>query len=313
MTSFNAERFIQEAIESLLSQTYANWELLIADDCSTDGTRAVISKFSDSRIKVHHNEKNLHYLRTRNKLVEFAKGEFIALLDADDKYHPEKLEKQIRAFQQDDHLHLCGTHVEFMDSTGGKLKFNDIKPLSYPDISEKIKTKNVFTGSTIMVRSDSWRETGGYRDFFNTLGYEDYDLTSRMVEKFKCINLPESLYVYRQYPASTSKLDTLYNPFKFHGFSIVQRFIQQRNDHGQDDLQRGDIPAVINFVIEKNRPYIDDSSRIYRELMWSFMSKGLYKQAYKNIFIAISKGPFRYINFRSLMLLLLISIGILKE
>src|SRR5262249_32870532 len=88
MTSFNAEAYIAEAIGSILRQTYSNWELLLADDCSTDQTRTVIAGFTDPRIRVYHNDHNMHYLRTRNKLIPLVRGEFIALLDADDRWEP---------------------------------------------------------------------------------------------------------------------------------------------------------------------------------------------------------------------------------
>lgn len=313
MTSYNTSRYIQFAIQSLLEQTYTNWELLIADDCSTDSTREVISEFSDARIRIYHNDHNLHYLRTRNKLVQYAKGDFIALLDSDDRYAPEKLRLQIEEFNNDPTLALCGTLVSFMDNEGNRLKTMDSKPLFDSEIREAIKGKNVFTGSTIMVKTTVWREFGGYRDFFNTLGYEDYDLTSRIVEKYKTKNIGLALYDYRQYPESTSRRDMLYNPFKLNGHLLIQNFIKQRAENGSDSLAKNDIPAIINFIVQKNKPYVDDPSLIHREVMWAYVHKKMYRLAFTHISKAVSMKPFTWSNYRTFMLLLLISTGLRKE
>lgn len=313
MTSYNAEPFIAQAIKSIQDQTYDNWELLIADDCSTDKTRTVIQQFDDDRIRIFHNSQNLHYLRTRNKLTQVCRGEFIALLDADDWYESTKLERQVSEFQKDEELAMCGTLIKYVDGHGRPLSRQDDKPSDYEDIKRRIAHENVFTGSSIMVRSSVWQSLGGYRDFFNSFGYEDYDLTSRLVEKYKAINISSPLYIYRQLEDSSSKNNLLYNPFKLHGHLLVKRFIEERSLQGSDSLERNDIPSIINFILTVNRPYIDDPSRIYRELMWSSLYRKLYKLAAQNILMAIRKRPFKYLNYKALILLVLISLGVVKE
>ena len=97
MPSWNTAKFIGESIESVMNQTYSNWELLIVDDCSTDNTADVVEPFlSDSRIKYYQNEKNSGAALTRNRAMREAQGEWIAFLDSDDLWMPEKLEKQIK-------------------------------------------------------------------------------------------------------------------------------------------------------------------------------------------------------------------------
>lgn len=92
MPSWNTERFIAETIQSVINQTYTNWELLIVDDCSTDNTDEVVASFKDDRIKYFHNEKNSGAALTRNRAMREARGEWIAFLDSDDLWMPEKLE-----------------------------------------------------------------------------------------------------------------------------------------------------------------------------------------------------------------------------
>ena len=100
--SYNTGKWIGETIESVLSQTYQNWEMIIVDDCSTDNTDEVVASYSDSRIKYIKNDKNSGAAISRNKAIKAAKGDFIAFLDSDDLWVPEKLEKQLK-FMIDNH------------------------------------------------------------------------------------------------------------------------------------------------------------------------------------------------------------------
>jgi hypothetical protein len=235
------------------------------------------------------------------------------LLDSDDLYEPGKLEAQVRAFSHDEDLAMCGTLVKYITKDGKPMSTTDTKPGEYKDILNHIKTGSAFTGSSIMVKTSVWKEMGGYRDFFNGLGYEDYDLTSRIVEKYKAINLQSPLYLYRQYPESTSRRDVLFNPFKLNGHLLVQHFIKEREGGGQDSLDKNDIPAIINFVLKKNEPYVLDPSLIYRELMWASLHRKLNRLALRYIIKAISVSPFRWVNYRALILYFLISTNLIKE
>lgn len=123
MPSWNTERFIAETIQSVLDQTYTNWELIIVDDCSSDHTDEVVASFKDERIKYLHNEKNSGAALTRNKALRKAKGEWIAFLDSDDLWMPEKLEHQIN----------------FMNKNGYSLSFTE-----YEKIDEESKPLNIY-------------------------------------------------------------------------------------------------------------------------------------------------------------------------
>lgn len=97
MPAYNAEKYIAEAISSVLSQSYTNWQLLILDDCSTDHTAEIAEYFekADTRIRVLRNPRNMGVAKTRNRGIDMAKGEWVALLDSDDRWHDDKLEKQL--------------------------------------------------------------------------------------------------------------------------------------------------------------------------------------------------------------------------
>lgn len=108
--SWNCGRFVEETIQSILSQTYSNWELLFQDDCSTDKTKEIVAKYAaiDSRIKYECNVQNSGAAITRNNALRRAKGKWIAFLDSDDIWLPDKLEKQIK-FMQDNNYHFSYT------------------------------------------------------------------------------------------------------------------------------------------------------------------------------------------------------------
>lgn len=123
MPSWNTERFIAETIQSVIDQTYTNWELLIVDDCSSDNTDNVVASFKDNRIKYFHNETNSGAALTRNKALREAQGEWVAFLDSDDLWMPEKLEHQI----------------EFMKKNGYNLSFTE-----YEKVDEESKPLNIY-------------------------------------------------------------------------------------------------------------------------------------------------------------------------
>ncbi len=130
--TYNCARFIAETIKSVQAQTFSDWEMIISDDCSTDGTYKVVEPYlqSDSRIKYICNEKNSGAAITRNNALKIAKGRWIAFLDSDDLWMPEKLERQIR----------------FMESNGYAFSYHD-----YVEISEDGKELGVYVSGKMRV------------------------------------------------------------------------------------------------------------------------------------------------------------------
>ena len=120
--NYNCSRFIAETIESVLAQTYTNWEMIIVDDCSTDNSYEIALNYSkkDSRIKVYKNENNSGAAFSRNKAIEIAKGEYIAFLDSDDLWSLDKLEKQLR-FMQENNYFFTYTNFEHIDEDSTSL------------------------------------------------------------------------------------------------------------------------------------------------------------------------------------------------
>lgn len=120
MPTYNCGRFIAESINTVLAQTYTNWELVIADDCSTDNTAEVIASFKDPRIHYLRNEHNSGAAVTRNIALREAKGRYIAFLDSDDLWLPEKLEKQVAFMEQNGYAFTYTNYQEIDDNSQPK-------------------------------------------------------------------------------------------------------------------------------------------------------------------------------------------------
>jgi len=127
MPNFNGAAYVCETIESVLAQTYTNWELLFVDDCSTDASLSLIAQYEDSRIRILKNSKNSGAAASRNYALREAKGKWIAFLDADDLWMPDKLEKQIK-FMTDNGYHFSCTSYEHIDEKSAPMGVRVVSP-----------------------------------------------------------------------------------------------------------------------------------------------------------------------------------------
>lgn len=194
MSVYNGEKYLSPAVESILNQTYRDFEFIIINDGSVDKTQDILEEFQkqDNRIKiVSRTNKGLVY--SLNEGVSLARGEYIVRMDADDVSAPERLQKQLEYVQRHD-LVVCGTWAEEINTLGNK-----IKELKYPPSTEKIKfytlLHNPFIHSSVMFRKDVFEKVGGYRAFFKHI--EDYEFWTRIVFKYKTGNITEPLLKYR--------------------------------------------------------------------------------------------------------------------
>ena len=199
MPSYNAEKYISEAIQSVIAQIYENWELLIIDDCSTDSTANIVKQFSDvdSRITLYSNPKNMGVALTRNKGMNLAKGSWIALLDSDDVWHKDKLEKQIElAGKTGADIVYCSYCL--IDSCGKKISEFIVPPItSY----EEMLKSSVISCSTAMLCNNS----AGKHRFTGGNFHEDYVFWLNLLRNgFEAVGCEESLSDYRVVEGSRS-------------------------------------------------------------------------------------------------------------
>ena len=198
MPAYNAEKYIEKAIMSVVNQTYTNWELIVIDDGSKDSTSEIVEKLvkKDERIAFFANEKNMGVARTRNRGFDLAKGEYVALLDSDDIWLEEKLEKQLVLFTETD-ADIVYTSYGIIDVEDKKYKENYLVP---PQTDfEKMLGENHIGCSTVLLKKSV---TEKYR-FNENFYHEDYVLWMQLLKDgYKACGLTEVLVQYRFYPGS---------------------------------------------------------------------------------------------------------------
>lgn len=196
MPSYNTGKYIADSIKSIQNQTYKNWELIIVDDCSTDNSLEVIRSFSEPRIRLLQNKKNSGAAISRNYALREAKGKWIAFLDSDDTWAPEKLEKQIQFMEKNNYsftftdyrICLNGEWMPYVN-TG-------------PNVVTKKKMYDYCYFSTITVMYD--RETIGLIQIANLRKNNDYAMWLKAIEKSNAYRLPECLSFYIKHGGSVS-------------------------------------------------------------------------------------------------------------
>lgn len=200
MAAYNAEKTIEQAINSVLSQTYPNFELLVIDDCSTDRTVQIVQQLAakDNRIRLTSNEKNSGVSYTRKHGLEEAKGTWIAILDSDDAWTEDKLEKQI-LLQEKTGAEILFTGSAFMDADGNKIDWCLHAPseVTY----RQLLKQNVLSNSSALVRKNLYEEhyaigDGMHEDFAIWLGI--------LKEGKKAYGVDEPLLIYRIAKSSKS-------------------------------------------------------------------------------------------------------------
>ena len=208
--TWNCARFISETICSIQAQTYQNWELIISDDCSTDNTKEVIVPYLevDSRIKYICNTKNSGAAITRNNALKIAKGKWIAFLDSDDLWHPEKLEKQLE-FMVSNYYHFSYTEYIEMDEDG---KETGVR-ISGPKHVSRRGMYNFCWPGCLTVMYDA--EKVGLLQIADIKKNNDYAMWLKVCHKADCHLLAEPLAKYRR--GRTGSIST-------HGYATLMKW-----------------------------------------------------------------------------------------
>jgi len=205
-SAYNSEPYIAKAIESILSQTFEDFEFILVDDCSKDRTWEIILSYAsqDPRIVAMRNEKNLGVVGGLNRGLEAARGEFIARQDADDISLPERFARQVDFLDNNPEYGLVGSRVTFIDSQDRPTDVpNPFQATENDEIQQKLLVNNCLCGPALMIRRSSLVSAGSW--FGEGLdASEDYDLCLRLAEVTKLASIVESLYLYRKHPQAAS-------------------------------------------------------------------------------------------------------------
>lgn len=205
MSVYNGEEYLQDAVLSILNQTYNNFEFIIIEDASTDTTGLILSTFNDKRIKVIKNENNIGLTKSLNKALEIASGKYVARMDADDISVPERFEKQIRYLNSNLDISFCGSDIMNIDGT---YKDHDGLSIRHEEIKLTMLKHNPFVHSSMMWRKEDFDKFSlRYDESF--VCAQDYELWSRAILVLNGGNLNERLIKYRQHNQriSIQKLD----------------------------------------------------------------------------------------------------------
>ena len=231
---YNSRRYVSEAIESILSQSFTDFELVLIDDASTDGSLDVLRSFEVPRVRVEPNEVNLGLAGSHNRGIDLARGQYLAMLDHDDCSYPERLATQVAFLDRHPDHALVGGWSEIMDEQGRTLK----KRKRYPVSSEAIRVGLLFGCAlfhpSIMARRDIMQR---YRYCERFSISDDFDLFVRLARSFELGNVPEVLVRHRRHDASTSNRKAHLKEGE-----NVAIFADQMSDLGvsytEDDLKR---------------------------------------------------------------------------
>ena len=198
MPVYNAAPYLKQAIDSILEQTYLNFELLICDDASTDNSPKIIAQFKDERIRLFSNQSNLGYLKTCNFLFKEAKGDIITFQDADDWSEQKRLELSVDVFETNPKVSYCLSYYNKVNKNGALIEKRDV-PFDTHAFGYDLSYWEYFCGASIAVKREVLESVGGYKEYFDRIGGEDYDWLFRIANKFKGIQLKHALYNYRQH------------------------------------------------------------------------------------------------------------------
>lgn len=243
MCAYNSGPYIEKAIQSVLDQTYHNWELIISEDKSTDNTVDLIRNFlSDSRIKLIEQPVNLGYLKNKNTVFSYATGDLLTQLDADDISEPTRIEKQVDVFIKNPDIKICGTNYTIIDNQDNILSTSD-HPADF--IIPGLQLEYPFWFPNLMFRKDIVNEFGLFDEYFSGIAGDDHYWVFIVSSKYPIYFINEALYHYRVYPQSFT--NTFSVPRKLITEEILKELYRQRVETGTDWLEQGEKEKMLQF------------------------------------------------------------------
>lgn len=240
MPAYNAEKYIREAIDSILNQTFTDFEFIIINDGSKDKTKDIILSYSDSRIVYLENEKNSGIVVTLNKGLDTAKGEFIARMDADDIAIKNRLERQIAVMDHDSSIGVLGTGIRIF---GENEETRETRSTTNPD---KLKAELIFSSCvchpTVMMRKRILDDYNiSYQEGYH--GAEDYKMWWQIASVSKIQTLPDILHCYRVHPDQITQVrDKKY-------IDLLSRMLDERLETMKINLSHKEYDSFLMYCL----------------------------------------------------------------
>jgi len=278
--TYNRAHMLREAIQSVLDQTYQDWELIVVDDGSTDGTPEAVKPYlADSRIHFLKRE-NSGLGSARNFGIRIAKGKYLAFLDDDDLFLPHKLEKQVAWLEAHQEVGLLYSYIQIVDGNDGKMSNPRTSPLKPGRSFIELFQKNFIQVATVLIRRECFERLGYFDELID--GSEDYFMWLRIAERFPIDYLPETLAIYRK-----------------HGQNKSLNLIQQRQSrlkiihYFQVDLAKGLTCRIKNRCLSIIHYQL---AREYRKTSQYFKAAGHFFNAFRfdpAVGIAMKRPPIK--------------------
>jgi glycosyltransferase involved in cell wall biosynthesis len=274
MPMYNAACHLAEAIESVLAQTFVDFELLIVNDGSTDDSRAIAASYDDPRIRIVDHERNLGFAPALNHGLEVATGDLVARQDADDRALPARLAEQVALMHSRSDLALLGSQAFRIDEHGRRVGVVN-RCLQHETAVWSHLFENPFIHTSVMFRRAIVRDLGGYEAAFDPI-LEDHALWSRVLQRFRTLNVAARLVEYRVVPTSMTGdlLDVTARDShpRRAAFARVLRRLLDRNLRAMfpGEVSEADAETASRFLLGVDRGTVDDFLGLYFRLLARF-------------------------------------------
>jgi len=271
MSVYNDEKYLEEAILSILNQTYRGFEFIIINDGSTDSSQMIIEKYVelDNRI-VFVNQKNIGLTKSLNRAIGLSKGKYIARMDSDDISLNTRFEKQVDFLEKNQKYALVGTNIIKIDTQGKELEVNKTQ-YSHMDIVKTFKIRNCIAHGSVMVNKELLQDNFLYDETF--LYAQDYKLWASIAKKYQVKNLEEPLYKLRLHSESISKQkiekQSIYAGIVAYEFETDKKLNNLDSEIILNQSLRKKIAIILlmNFELKLARKYLS---------RWHFLYYGTY-------------------------------------
>jgi len=284
MGVYNCERYLSEVIESLLAQTMSDFEFIIVNDGSTDGTANILDRYAtkDKRIRIITQE-NQGLGSSMNRALELAQGNYIARSDADDFSYPQRLEQQVKFLENHHEVVAVGTSVKLIDPLGIPIRLRAMEHKHEAIEAELLKGNgSAISQPSVMMRADALRNIGGYDSRW--LVTEDLDLFLRLAEIGQLANMTEVLVNWRQHLSSANHTKR-----------------EQQLKESRALLEEAHKKRGLNFCPSKMNKRSEISRPLHLQRWgWNALSKGYRKAALGYAFDSLRAMPFSWQSYKLL-------------
>lgn len=271
MAVYNGQKYLKQAVDSVLGQTFEDFEFIIINDGSTDDTQAVIESYTDSRLVVVQNETNLGLARSLNNGLRLARGKYIARMDCDDISRPERLDKQVSFLEKKPDVAVCGSHVHAFNS-----KSSDV--WKYPILPEMVKSCLIFNSSlahpAVVIRKSAFYDSNLQYDV-NFKQAQDYELWARASKFLKLANIDEVLLEYRLHEGQVGQK---YKKNQHETANSVRRILLSELGVSPTPVEMEVHLALATSRIPHSRRFVLEADRWLRKLRHANSCVSLYSE-----------------------------------